>query len=116
MIRTIGNEAIRNFISSRFRSKSDTHIKNKRNLPRIKSISQFSSTYLFNKSSSSAIALSQYRQQRQIISSYSNTTFHHSSHKIQSMNSNTILNLLPFSRGVFVSTASVNVITLKFCF
>jgi hypothetical protein len=80
---------------SNFRSISD------RNISKIKSNSQLSTTLISNKTPSSTIHIEQNQRQQRRSSSRS---FHDNNPKTQIINHNDIICLLPFSRGVFVST------------
>ncbi len=77
------------------RSLSLMNIKNRRNISKVQSTSELSSKLIFNKRSSSLIDLKQYQQHRR----YSNRSLNDNTDR------NEIICLLPFSRGVFVSTA-----------
>ncbi len=85
---------------SYFRSRSDVNIKKKKTISKIRSNSHLLSTSMLNKTPSSTIDI-EHDQRRRRSSSQS---LQDNTPKTQLINRNDIICLLPFSRGVFVST------------
>ncbi|CAF3386343.1 unnamed protein product [Rotaria socialis] len=84
-------------------NRSNLNINDENNLLKIKSSSQLSSRFLNDRRSSSEITLRECQIDQRSFSRYSSTSLHKNISKTESINSNHIICLLPFSRGVFVS-------------
>ncbi|CAF1929613.1 unnamed protein product [Rotaria magnacalcarata] len=103
---TRGNETNNlNMRSSNAFSSDQSHIniKHEKSLLKINSSSQLSSRFLIKRRSSSEMTLQEYQIDRQSSSRYSSTSLNKNISKREFINSNHIICLLPFPRGIFVS-------------